>query len=106
MKQPADKPILEYFVTRSDGRRAQWGFRFLSASGRLVMESPGRFSSRARAEQEFVSMMKAIATNQYDVLWQIGVNETAAPEGGDASWIVPLRRRSLSRPLRRPRAPQ
>ena len=115
MKQPSNppsgQPTLEYFVTRGDGRRPQWGFRFLSATGQVVMESSGRFSSRLRAEREFISMMKAVATNPYEVQWSIGINESIAVAGVVAAgWVVPLRRRTRSpRSLlrtRRPRAPR
>ena len=100
MKREKGNAVLEYFVSGQNEPRPRWGFRCRSASGQIVLESIGRFASRAQAEREFVSMLKAVATNQYSVVW---ITESRSPE--KCAWDVPVRARRV-RPLIRPRRPR
>jgi hypothetical protein len=62
------RPVLEYCLLRAtQSGQPTWGFRFTTSEGDLLMESPKTFNSRAEAERGFVSMLKAVASNQYTV---------------------------------------
>ncbi len=68
MKKTSKRVILEYRVAKPNrGEKAKWGFRFKTPAGRTLIESGKEFSSLAEAEKGFVSLVKSIATNQYQV---------------------------------------
>jgi hypothetical protein len=68
MKTKTRRVILEYREAKANGhKRSKWGFLFKTQDGHTLMESGKDFSSLAEAEQGFVSLMKSIATNQYQV---------------------------------------
>src|SRR5438552_3777622 len=61
-------PVLEYCRASATGRKpARWGFRFRTAEGGILIESAKRFASKAQAERGFISLIKSVATNQYQV---------------------------------------
>jgi len=59
-------PVLEYSVTGTSPAN-KWTFRFKTPEGKVLIESRMGFCSQAEAEQEFVSLMKSIAANEYKV---------------------------------------
>jgi len=60
--------VLEYRVTETDGATTpKWGFRFKGMDGQTLMESAKAFDSPAKAEEEFIAMIKLIASNQYTI---------------------------------------
>jgi len=59
--------VLEYCLTRQNGRKAKWAFRFKNADGDTLIESAKEFDSKLKAEEGFVSLIKSVATNQYKV---------------------------------------
>src|SRR5881396_2309490 len=61
-------PVLEYCAAKSTGRkRAKWSFRFRTPEGDLLLQSAKTFNSKAQAEQGFISLIKSVASNQYNV---------------------------------------
>src|SRR5437660_4927817 len=64
-------PVLEYSVVgKTSRKKGKWTFRFKTPAGAILMESAFRFGSRAEAERGFVSVIKSVATNQYNVQYQ------------------------------------
>ena len=64
--------ILEYCEKPAkNGRKREWGFRFKTTEGKVLMESQGGFSSLGHAEKGFLSMVKSIATNQYSIATEL-----------------------------------
>ena len=64
--------ILEYSARPAkNGRKKEWGFRFKTKTGKVLMESQRRFSSLDRAEKGFLAMIKSIATNQYSITTEL-----------------------------------
>ncbi len=61
-------PVLEYAAGSTAPRKSsKWGFRFRTAEGAVLIESPLTFRSQSEAERAFLSLIKFIATNQYKV---------------------------------------
>jgi hypothetical protein len=62
------RAILEYHLSKPRGRKkARWRFTFKSPEGHTLVASAATFASRRAAERGFVSMIKFIATNQYQI---------------------------------------
>jgi hypothetical protein len=69
--------ILEYCEKPAkNGRKREWGFRFKTGEGKVLMESQGGFSSLGHAEKGFLAMIKSIATNKYSIA--TGLTKAAA----------------------------
>src|SRR5438046_5785955 len=63
-----NNPVLEYCAAKSTGRkRAKWSFRFRTPDGDLLLQSAKTFNSKAEAEQGFISLIKSVASNQYNI---------------------------------------
>jgi uncharacterized protein YegP (UPF0339 family) len=61
-------PVLEYSVVgRTPGKRGKWTFRFRTPEGGVLIESGAKFSTKAEAERGFVSLIKSVASNEYQV---------------------------------------
>ena len=71
MKMKNKRVILEYREAKPvrGGRKSKWGFRFKTPDGQTLLESGTGFTSLAKAEQGFVSLIKSIATNAYKVAY-------------------------------------
>ena len=71
MKMKNKRVILEYRQTKAvHGRKKpKWGFCFKTTDGQTLLESGTDFTSLAKAEQGFVSLVKSIATNEYQVAY-------------------------------------
>jgi hypothetical protein len=68
MKTKTRRVILEYREAKA-GHKSKWGFLFKTPEGDTLIESGKHFSSLAEAEQGFVSLIKSIATNQYEITY-------------------------------------
>ena len=61
--------VLEYHLTKPRGRKKpRWSFTFKSPAGKTLIESPHSFASKRAAERGFVSMIKFIASNEYQIV--------------------------------------
>ena len=61
-------PVLEYSAGPTTPRKSpKWGFRFRTAEGAILIQSPLAFRSQSEAERAFLSLIKFVATNQYTV---------------------------------------
>jgi len=61
-------PVLEYSAGPTTPRKSpKWGFRFRTAQGAILIQSPLAFRSKSEAERAFLSLIKFVATNQYTV---------------------------------------
>jgi len=61
-------PVLEYSTASTTPRKSRkWGFRFRTAEGAILIQSPLSFRSQSEAERAFLSLIKFVATNQYTV---------------------------------------
>lgn len=61
-------PVLEYSVAgTTPGKKGKWAFKFKTPEGDLLMESAMGFGSQAEAERAFVSLIKKVAANEYQV---------------------------------------
>src|SRR6185369_5073518 len=63
-------PVLEYSVAEGKrGKRGKWLFRFRTSEGEVLIQSSMKFPSKAEAERRFVSLIKSIASNEYQVAY-------------------------------------
>jgi hypothetical protein len=71
MKMKNKRVILEYRQTKvvRGHKKPKWGFCFKTTDGHTLLESGTDFTSLAKAEQGFVSLVKSIATNEYQVAY-------------------------------------
>ena len=71
MKMKNKRVILEYRKAKTvrGGKKSQWGFSFKTPDGQTLLESGTGFTSLAKAEQGFVSLVKSIAANEYQVAY-------------------------------------
>src|SRR5437899_8959299 len=61
-------PVLEYSAGPTTPRKSpKWGFRFRTAEGAILIQSPLAFRSKSEAERAFLTLIKFVATNQYTV---------------------------------------
>ena len=71
MKMKNKRVILEYRQAKAarGGKKSTWGFCFKTSDGQTLLESGTGFTSLAKAEQGFVSLVKSIASNAYQVAY-------------------------------------
>ena len=64
----SEHAMLEYCMGRPPGgQKGKWRFRFKTKEGEVVMDSGERYASLDQAEAGFVTLVKSIASNEYQV---------------------------------------
>ena len=79
MKRKNKRVILEYRQAKAvrGQKKSKWGYCFKTTDGQTLLESGTGFASLAKAEQGFVSLVKSIAANEYQVAYPAKAREIA-----------------------------